>query len=247
MTGYPLIADRRLAVSVVAKYLGSMNGPHPHRCRRSREHIGWTSAGRISLVLSNSSEMVAYQRLPLFARPSSKTRNSDGAGEKASPFVAAGAGIACQLIRQRRLLAASVTAILALALFGWLQCNFRKQTIQAYVATCTRPPFFFFHRPPSSLSDLFIGDEYSVAANGTLRLRGSPRIGIAQVCTVPRRDSRYLAALVDNHREYCLQHRYEYALATGGDGVWEKVTVLLDLIERELAKPIAGERLQWIL
>jgi hypothetical protein len=44
-----------------------------------------------------------------------------------------------------------------------------------------------------------------------------------------------------------LQHGYEYALATGGDGVWEKVTVLLDLIERELAKPIAGERLQWIL
>ena len=106
---------------------------------------------------------------------------------------------------------------------------------------------FFLHRGPASPLDLFRGEEYSVAANRTLQLRGSPRIAIAQVCTVPRRDSRYLAALVDNHREYSLRHGYEYALATGGDGVWEKVTVLLDLVERELAKPAARDRLEWIL
>lgn len=187
--------------------------------------------------------MLEYQRLPLSANRASETQHPGV--NRASPLSAARAGIGSYLIHPRRSSVACATAILALALFGWLLFDFRKQRIEAYAATCTRPPLHLLHR--SSALDLFDGDEYSVPANRTLQPRQAARIAMAQVCTVPSRASRYLAILLNNHQEYCLRHGYEYALATGGDGVWEKATVLLELLQRELAKPKAVDRLEWIL
>lgn len=143
----------------------------------------------------------------------------------------------------------ALAVVAVVALICWFLSDFRALAIAASLASCSIPPWFYFHQLSSASLAYYEPGEVNQKWHPNSQTKGnSTRVALIQVCNQPVRHSWYLNALVDRKRAYSQRHGYEYQLASSGrlDGVWAKITVLREKIRKELSRS-DRDKIEWIL